>query len=61
MSIFARQTLASSYYSYDNQNVGTNLILGFGLSEELGAAITLFDLSAEDYSSGRLKQLYLFT
>jgi outer membrane protein insertion porin family len=35
-SVFARQTLASSYYSYDNRTVGTNLFLGFGLSEEVG-------------------------
>ncbi len=34
-SIFARQTLASSYYSYDNRTVGTNLFVGFGLSEEV--------------------------
>ena len=35
-SVFARQTLASSYYSYDNQTIGSNLFLGFGLSEEMG-------------------------
>jgi outer membrane protein insertion porin family len=35
-SIFARRTLASSYYSYDSESVGTNLILGFGLTEEFG-------------------------
>jgi outer membrane protein insertion porin family len=35
-SIFARKTLASSYYSYDSETAGANLHLGFGLSEELG-------------------------
>ncbi len=35
-SIFARRTLASSYYSYDSESVGTNLFVGFGLTEELG-------------------------
>jgi outer membrane protein insertion porin family len=35
-SVFARHTLASTYYSYDTQNIGTNLFLGFGLSEEIG-------------------------
>jgi outer membrane protein insertion porin family len=35
-SIWARRTLASNYYSYDNQTAGANLFLGFGLSEEFG-------------------------
>lgn len=35
-SIFARRTLASSYYSYDTETAGTNLLLGFGLTEEFG-------------------------
>jgi outer membrane protein insertion porin family len=35
VSLFARQTLASSYYSYDNQIAGANVFTGFGLSEEL--------------------------
>jgi outer membrane protein insertion porin family len=35
-TVFVRQTLASSYYSYDSQSIGTNLSLGFGLSEEFG-------------------------
>ncbi|HWP27798.1 MAG TPA: outer membrane protein assembly factor BamA [Xanthobacteraceae bacterium] len=35
-SIFARRTLASSYYSYDSETIGTNLMLGFGLTEEFG-------------------------
>jgi outer membrane protein insertion porin family len=35
-SIFARRTLASRYYSYDNQTAGANFFLGFGLSEEFG-------------------------
>ncbi|HTS39409.1 MAG TPA: outer membrane protein assembly factor BamA [Xanthobacteraceae bacterium] len=34
VSLFARQTLASSYYSYDNRTIGSTLSLGFGLSEE---------------------------
>ncbi|MGH6726354.1 MAG: outer membrane protein assembly factor BamA [Pseudolabrys sp.] len=35
VDLFARQTLASSYVSYNTQSVGTNLRLGFALSEEL--------------------------
>jgi outer membrane protein insertion porin family len=35
-SIFARRTLASSYYSYDSESIGTNLMLGFALTEEFG-------------------------
>ncbi len=33
--IFARQTLASSYYSYDNKTYGGGLRAGFALTEEL--------------------------
>ena len=33
--IFARQTLASSYYSYDNKTYGGGLRAGFSLTEEL--------------------------
>jgi len=35
IDVFHRQTLASSYYSYDNRTTGGNLRLGFALSEEL--------------------------
>ena len=35
IDLFARQTLATSYVSYNTQTVGTNLRLGFALSEEL--------------------------
>ena len=35
IDIFARQSLASSYVSYNTQTLGTNLRLGFALSEEL--------------------------
>ena len=35
IDLFARQTLASSYVSYNTQSIGTNLRLGFALSEEL--------------------------
>ena len=35
IDIFHRETLASSYYSYDNKTSGGNLRLGFALSEEL--------------------------
>jgi len=35
IDLFARQTLASSYISYNMQSIGTNLRLGFALSEEL--------------------------
>ena len=35
IDIFARQSLATSYVSYNTQTVGTNLRLGFALSEEL--------------------------
>lgn len=34
--IYARQTLASSYVSYDNKTYGTSLRAGFQLSEEIG-------------------------
>jgi outer membrane protein insertion porin family len=35
IDIFARQTLATSYVSYNTESVGFNLRLGFALSEEL--------------------------
>jgi outer membrane protein insertion porin family len=35
IDLFARQTLANSYVSYNTQTVGINLRLGFALSEEL--------------------------
>jgi outer membrane protein insertion porin family len=35
IDLFARQTLATSYVSYNTQTIGTNLRLGFALSEEL--------------------------
>lgn len=35
IDLFARQNLASSYVSYDTQTVGTNLRLGFALTEEI--------------------------
>jgi len=35
IDIYARQNLASSYVSYDTRSIGTNLRLGFGLTEEL--------------------------
>lgn len=34
--IYARQTLSSSYVSYDNRTYGTGLRAGFALSEEVG-------------------------
>lgn len=34
--IYARQTLASSYVSYDNKTYGTSVRAGFQLSEEIG-------------------------
>lgn len=34
--IYARQTLASSYVSYDNSTYGTGVRAGFALSEEIG-------------------------
>ncbi len=33
--LYAKQTLASSYYSYDNKILGTGLRTGFALSEEI--------------------------
>ena len=36
IDVYAKHTLASSYYSYDNQTVGAALRLGFALSEEFG-------------------------
>ncbi len=35
IDLFARQTLATSYVSYNTQSIGTNLRLGFALSEEI--------------------------
>ena len=35
IDLFARQTFATSYVSYDTQTIGVNLRLGFALSEEL--------------------------
>ena len=35
IDVFARQNLANSFVSYDSQTVGTNLRLGFGLTEEI--------------------------
>ena len=35
IDVFARQTLATSYVSYNTETVGVNLKLGFALSEEL--------------------------
>jgi outer membrane protein insertion porin family len=35
IDLFARQNLASSFVSYDTQTVGTNLRLGFALTEEI--------------------------
>ena len=35
IDVYARQNLANSYVSYDTQSIGTNLRLGFGLTEEL--------------------------
>ena len=38
IDLFARQTLATSYVSYNTQTVGANLRLGFALSEEIAFA-----------------------
>jgi outer membrane protein insertion porin family len=35
IDLFARQNLASQYVSYDSQTIGTNLRLGFALTEEI--------------------------
>ena len=35
IDLFARKNLASNYISYDSQTVGTNLRLGFALTEEI--------------------------
>jgi outer membrane protein insertion porin family len=35
IDLFGRQNLASSYVSYDSQTIGTNLRLGFALTEEI--------------------------
>jgi outer membrane protein insertion porin family len=35
IDLFARQTMATNYVSYDTQTVGVNLRLGFALSEEI--------------------------
>jgi outer membrane protein insertion porin family len=38
IDLFARQTLASSYVSYNTKSIGTTLRLGFALSEEMAFA-----------------------
>ncbi len=38
IDLFARQNLASNYVSYDSQSIGTNLRLGFALTEEIAFA-----------------------
>ena len=38
IDLFARQNLANSYVSYDSQVVGTNLRLGFAITEEIAFA-----------------------
>ncbi|MGA8824897.1 MAG: outer membrane protein assembly factor BamA, partial [Pseudolabrys sp.] len=35
IDLFARQNLANNYLSYDSQTIGTNLRLGFALTEEI--------------------------
>ena len=35
IDVFARQNLANSYVSYDSQTIGTNLRLGFAITEEI--------------------------
>ena len=35
IDVFGRQNLASNYISYDSQTIGTNLRLGFALTEEI--------------------------
>ncbi len=35
IDLFARQNLANNYVSYDSQTIGTNLRLGFALTEEI--------------------------
>jgi outer membrane protein insertion porin family len=35
IDLFARQSLASNYVSYDSETIGTNLRLGFALTEEI--------------------------
>ena len=38
IDLFARQNLASNYVSYDTKTIGTNLRLGFALTEEIAFA-----------------------
>ena len=38
IDLFARQTLSTSYVSYNTQTVGVNFRLGFALSEEIAFA-----------------------
>ena len=54
IDLFARQTLATSYVSYDTQTVGANLRLGFALSEEIGVRAALFDLPAGNHAAGSI-------
>ena len=58
IDLFARQNLASSYVSYDTQTIGTNLRLGFALTEEMSLqprySIYRQEITLPDY----LQQLY---
>ena len=61
IDLFARQTLATSYVSYNTQSIGTNLRLGFALSEELSLqphySIYQQKITLPDYLNNCISQL----
>ncbi len=57
--LFARQNLASSYVSYDTKTYGTNLRLGFALTEELSLQPRYSIYRQEITLPTTLEQLYL--
>ena len=57
IDMFARQTLATSYVSYNTQSIGINLRLGFALSEELSFTPHYSIYRQEDHAAGSVQQL----
>ncbi len=60
IDLYARQNLANSYVSYDTQSVGTNLRLGFGLTEELSLQTRYSIYQQKIQPAGSVQQLSIF-
>ena len=52
VDLYAKQTLASNYVSYDSKTIGGGLRAGFALSEELSSPGALQHLSAGNHAAG---------